>query len=82
MNGPPQDRAIFQDEQGRGWLVEIEYGHPAPAELGIFGARFTCPEAPEEPVRIGFVEMNWLHTGNESELRAALANAEPARAIG
>lgn len=82
MNGPSRDRAIFQDEQGRGWLVEIEYGHPAPTELGIFGARFTCPEAEGEPVRIGFVEMSWLQTDNEAELRAALANADPARAIG
>ena len=40
----PNDRAIFQDEQGRGWLVEIQYGHPAPTELGIYAARFTCPE--------------------------------------
>ena len=38
------DRAIFQDEQERGWLVEIQYGHPAPTELGIFAARFVCPE--------------------------------------
>ena len=82
MSTSNRDRAIFQDEMGRGWLVEIEYGHPAPTELGIFGARFTCPEAPDEPVRIGFVEIAWLQTNDETELRAALANADPARAIG
>ena len=82
MSSSGRDRAIFQDELGRGWLVEVEYGHPAPTELGIFGARFTCPEAPNEPVRIGFVEIGWLESGNEAELRAALANADPARAIG
>lgn len=78
----PRDRAIFQDEQGRGWLVEIQYGHPAPAELGIYAARFTCPEAPEEPVRTGFLLIDAVASGDEAALRAALAESEPARMIG
>lgn len=82
MSSRPTDRAIFQDLEGRGWLVEVEYGRPAPTELGIFAARFTCPEAPEDPVRIGFVELAWVEGSNEAELRVALANADPARAIG
>ena len=76
------DKAIFQDERGRGWLVEIQYGHPAPAELGIFAARFTCPEDDEEPKRIGFVEMRWIESGDEHALRLALSEADPAREIG
>jgi hypothetical protein len=76
------DRAIFTDESGRGWLVEILYGHPAPAELGIHAARFTCPEDPAEPVRVGYVEMRWVEAGDEAVLREALAESEPARAIG
>ena len=76
------DRAIFQDERGRGWLVEIQYGHPAPAELGIFAARFVCPEDSAEPVRVGFVERWWVENGVEWALRQALAEADPGRAIG
>lgn len=76
------DRAIFTDESGRGWLVEILYGHPAPAEMGIHAARFTCPEDPAEPVRVGYVEMRWVEAGDEAVLREALAESEPARAIG
>jgi hypothetical protein len=75
------DRAIFQDEQGRGWLVEVEFGHPVPAERGIFAARFTCPEAPEEPVRVGYLFIQAVETGDEEALREALADSEPARAI-
>ena len=82
MNPTGRDRAIFQDEAGRGWLVEIEYGHPSPTELGIYAARFTCPEEEDEPVRVGFVELAWVETGNEAELRAALVNSDPAREIG
>ncbi len=77
-----KDRAIFQDERGRGWLVEIQYGYPAPAELGIYAARFTCPEAPEEPVRMGFLVIDAVESGDEAALREALAESEPARAIG
>ena len=78
----PNDRAIFQDEQGRGWLVEVQYGYPVPAELGIHAARFTCPEAPDEPVRIGFLLLHAVESGDEAALREALAESEPARAIG
>lgn len=76
------DRAIFQDNHGRGWLVEIQYGHPAPTELGIYAARFVCPEADAEPVRVGFVEMGWVERADEKSLRRALSEADPARQIG
>jgi hypothetical protein len=76
------DRAIFQDEHGRGWLVEVQYGHPSPTELGIFAARFVCPETPEEPVRVGFLYLAAVEKGDEAALREALAEAEPAREIG
>jgi hypothetical protein len=77
----PDDRAIFQDEQGRGWLVEVQYGHPSPTELGIYAARFRCPEAAEEPVRVGFLYLAAVQQGDEAALREALAEAEPAREI-
>jgi hypothetical protein len=76
------DRAIFPDEQGRGWLVELLFGHPAPSELGIYAARFTCPEAAEEPVRVGYVYQEALERNDERALREALAESEPARAVG
>ena len=76
-----RDRAIFQDEQGRGWLVEIQYGHPAPTERGIYAARFQCPEDPAEPVRVGFVLLEWVEKADELALREGLAEAEPATAI-
>src|SRR4028118_258118 len=67
-----KDRAIFQDEQGRGWLVEILYGHPAPTERGFYGARFLCPEDPAEPPRVGYVEMEAVAEDDEELLREAL----------
>ena len=76
------DRAIFQDDLGRGWLVEVQYGHPAPAELGIFAARFVCPEDPAEPVRVGFIQLAVIETADEPGLRLALAEADPATQIG
>lgn len=76
------DRAIFTDEQGRGWLVQIQYGHPTPTELGIYAGRFECPEAPGEPVRIGFVVIRDVQSGDEAALREALAEAEPAEQVG
>jgi len=76
------DRAIFQDEQGRGWLVEVQYGHPAPTELGIYAARFMCPEDPDEAVRVGFLYLEAVESGDQNRLREALAEAEPARSIG
>ena len=78
----PADRTIFSDEQGRGWLVQVQYGHPTPSELGIYAARFECPEAPDEPVRIGFVLMQDIESGDEAALREALSEAEPAEGIG
>jgi hypothetical protein len=78
----PKDRAIFQDEQGRSWLVEIQFGHPSPAELGIYAARFQCPEDPDEPVRVGFLLQDDVERGDEEGLREALAESEPADAIG
>ncbi len=77
-----KDRAIFQDERGRGWLVEIQYGHPAPTELGIFAARFRCPEDPDEPVRVGFLFADAVATDDEPALRQALAESDPAKEIG
>jgi hypothetical protein len=77
-----KDRAIFQDEHGRGWLAEILYGHPAPTERGIYAARFRCPEDPAEPVRVGYVEIAAVAGDDEELLREALAEAEPAREIG
>jgi hypothetical protein len=77
-----EDRAIFQDEHGRGWLVEVQYGHPSPTELGIYAARFICPEMPEEPVRVGFLYLAAVEQGDEAALLEALAEAEPAREIG
>ena len=77
-----KDKAIFQDEQGRGWLVEIQYGHPAPTERGIYAARFRCPEAPDEPVRVGFVEIDAVAHDDEELLREALAMSDPATEIG
>ena len=76
------DRAIFQDESGRGWLVEVQYGHPAPTERGIYAARFTCPEDPAEPVRIGFLFIEAVASGDEMALREALSESDPADAIG
>lgn len=77
-----KDRAIFQDERGRGWLVEVLYGHPAPTERGIYAARFRCPEDPAEPVRVGFLFARALEGDDEGELREALAEADPATEIG
>lgn len=77
-----KDRAIFPDAQGRSWLVEVLYGHPAPTERGIFAARFTCPEAPEEPVRVGYVEMDAVAHDDEELLLEALAESEPGTPIG
>lgn len=78
----PIDKAIFQDEQGRGWLVEIQYGHPAPTERGIYAARFHCPEDPEEPVRLGFLFLSAVEAGDQEALREALAESDPADPIG
>jgi len=78
----PKDRAIFQDEQERSWLVEIQYGHPSPTELGIYAARFQCPEDPAEPVRVGFIQIDAIEQDDEEALRDALAESDPASVIG
>jgi hypothetical protein len=78
----PKDRAIFQDGQERSWLVEIQYGHPSPTELGIYAARFQCPEDPAEPVRVGFIQIDAIEQDDEEALRDALAESDPASAIG
>ena len=75
-------KAIFQDEQGRGWLVEIQYGHPSPTELGIYAARFRCPEDPAEPVRLGYLEIQAVEDGDEELLREFLDEARPGQEIG
>ncbi len=77
-----KDRAIFQDERGRSWLVEIQYGHPSPTEMGIYAARFQCPEDPDEPVRVGFLVIDAVAGDDEAALRDALAEADPATEIG
>ncbi|HEX8395200.1 MAG TPA: hypothetical protein VF665_22825 [Longimicrobium sp.] len=78
----PKDRAIFQDVQERSWLAEIQYGHPSPTELGIYAARFQCPEDPAEPVRVGFIQIDAIEQDDEEALRDALAESDPASAIG
>ena len=77
-----KDKAIFQDARGRSWLVEILYGHPAPTELGIYAARFQCPEDEAEPVRVGFVELDAVAGDDAELLLEALEMADPAEAIG
>ncbi|HEX6751589.1 MAG TPA: hypothetical protein VF092_30125 [Longimicrobium sp.] len=77
-----KDKAIFQDARGRSWLVEILYGHPAPTELGVFAARFRCPEDDAEPVRLGFVEMDAVANDDLELLLEALDRSDPAEAIG
>lgn len=77
-----KDRAIFPDEQGRSWLVEIQYGHPAPTERGIYAARFRCPEDEAEPVRVGFVELAAVADDDLELLREALSMSDPAQEIG
>lgn len=77
-----KDKAIFQDERGRSWLVEVMYGHPAPTELGIYAARFQCPEDETEPVRVGFVELDAVASDDTELLLEALAMSDPAQAIG
>ena len=62
--------------------MEIQYGHPAPVERGIFAARFVCPEDPDEPVRVGYLFQAALEAGDEAALREALEESEPARSIG
>lgn len=77
-----KDKAIFQDSRGRSWLVEVMYGHPSPTELGIYAARFQCPEDEAEPVRVGFVELDAVANDDVELLQEALDQSDPAEAIG
>jgi hypothetical protein len=77
-----KDRAIFQDKQGRGWLVEVLYGHPAPTERGIYAARFRCPEEPAEPVRLGYLEIQAVEDEDQELLREFLEESRPGQEIG
>lgn len=77
-----KDRAIFQDERGRGWLVEVLYGHPAPTERGIYAARFTCPEDPAEPSRFGYLEIQAIEDEDDELLREFLDEARPGQEVG
>lgn len=77
-----KDKAIFQDTRGRSWLVEVMYGHPSPTELGIYAARFQCPEDEAEPVRVGFVELDAVANDDAELLQEALDRSDPAEAIG
>jgi hypothetical protein len=77
-----KDKAIFQDERGRSWLVEVMYGHPAPTERGIYAARFTCPEDEDEPVRVGYVELEAVANDDAELLLEALEMSDPGEAIG
>jgi hypothetical protein len=77
-----KDKAIFQDDRGRSWLVEVMYGHPAPTERGIYAARFTCPEDEAEPVRVGYVELDAVANDDAELLVEALEMSDPAEAIG
>jgi hypothetical protein len=76
------DRAIFQDDRGRGWLLEVLHGHPVPAERGICAARFTCPEDPAEPVRLGYLFLGDVARGDEEALREALDESRAGQEIG
>ena len=77
-----KDKAIFQDPQGRSWLVEVLYGHPAPIERGIYAARFRCPEDDAEPVRVGYVEIEAVESDDVELLQEALEMSDPATEIG
>jgi hypothetical protein len=82
MTQSTKDKAIFQDERGRSWLVEILYGHPAPTERGIYAARFRCPEDEAEPVRVGYIEISTIENDDEELLLEALQLSDPATEIG
>lgn len=77
-----KDKAIFQDERGRSWLVEVLYGHPAPTERGIYAARFRCPEDEAEPVRLGYIEISTIENDDHELLIEALQLSDPATEIG
>jgi hypothetical protein len=77
-----KERAEFHDERERRWEVQVLWAHPALPERGIFGARYTCLDDPEEPVRVGYIQ-EWAMEGDDVHLmREMLAESEPGTAIG
>jgi hypothetical protein len=76
-----EEMAKFGDDEGREWTATIQWGHPAPGELGIVAVRFECADPAEAP-RVGFALQRAIAEADQEELREALANSEPARAIG
>jgi hypothetical protein len=77
-----KENALFTDEQGRRWEVQVLWAHPALPERGILGARYTCLDDPAEPVRIGYIQEWALAEDDEYLLREMLAEAEPGTPIG
>lgn len=76
-----EETAKFSDVEGREWTATIQWGHPAPGELGIVAVRFECAD-PAEDARVGFAFERAIAERDEDELREALAESEPAREIG
>jgi hypothetical protein len=77
-----KENALFPDEQGRRWEVQVLWAHPALPERGIFGARYICLDDPAEPVRVGHIQ-EWALEGDDHDLmRDMLAEAEPGTAVG
>jgi hypothetical protein len=71
----------FSDEEGRGWTARILWGHPVPGELGIVALRFE-PADGSGRARLGFLERERFAAAELEALREALAEADPADAIG
>lgn len=77
-----KESSIFPDDTGRRWEVRVMWAHPALPERGIYGARYTCLDDAEEPVRVGYIQ-EWALAGDDDDLmREMLAEAEPGTAIG
>lgn len=76
-----EETAKFIDAEGREWRAIIQWGHPAPGELGIVAVRFECADPAEGP-RVGFALQSAITDADQEELREALAESEPAREIG
>jgi len=75
----PNPDATFTDSEGREWAVLVQWGHPAPSELGIVAVRF---ESPDQPPRVGFALREFVESGDAGGLRDALSESDPATAIG
>lgn len=77
-----RENAIFADERGRRWEVQVLWAHPALPERGIYGARYTCLDDPTEPVRVGYIQ-EWALTEHDEPLMCEmLGEAEPGTPIG